>query len=109
MELRTEPIATLDDRRHVAAIARSRDDRRPIVAREAVRKIEIFAAADPETSRSHIDAAPAHVRNGTPGGCFQCSHSARNNAEAGGVLFVAAIEQQLHAKANSQRRLSQRG
>ena len=80
------------------------DTLRNFVAGVAVRKIGIFAAAQPRHIVANFEPAPAHVRHRPARLRDQPPHLALDEAEAVRVILLAALEEQLHAEADAEHR-----
>ncbi len=78
-----------------------------ILASKAVREIDIVAALKAKAWLAHIQAAPAHVRNGHSRSWLELSNPAWDDPEARSIFFLRPIEQELHAKTDAEHRLLQ--
>ena len=70
-------------------------------------EINIIAGPQSEIAVADLDTAPAHVRHWALGFWLQRADPTGNDAEAIDIVFLTALEQQLHAEADAERWLLQ--
>src|SRR3954471_15071682 len=107
MELRAEEVAAADDCGNRPAVIGAGDGRLPVVAGEAVGEIDVIAGGETDARVLDREPAPAHVRHRPPRRGFEPADAARDEAEAGTILLLAGLEQDLHPEADAEHRLGE--
>ncbi len=73
-----------------------------------MREIDIVASLEADRRIRDPEPAPAHVRDGHARRRFERPNLSFQDSKALGRGFLASLEQQLHAKTDAERRLSER-
>ena len=109
MKLRCKKIPVCEDCGKWLRVFGSRERVCACGKRKAVHKIEVTTVLDARKQVMRLrlmNLAPAHVGHGILRACLQLLSSCRDKAKARRDIFLGALREQLHAKADSKYRLA---